>query len=304
MALRYASKDSILRTPPRPTTCTSLATRPTKYWSCDTSTTPPWNAWTASASAATASRSRLLVGSSSTSRCGLAKETAASATRERWPPLSAPAGTPCCAATTPQPARCPRSSCSCCVLPSPGNRANMKASGVLSYASWSAWCWLTSATRAPRFSVTTPCVGSRWPSITFTNVVLPSPFSPSKHTRDSLSKDMSTLAKRSASMPGYLNATFSSFAIGPRKTPPAARANGSSASSDKSAVSSASAAPSSSSLVASLALRCIMEICEDDPPNLNPCPAYAVSLSFLSLRSATRRCRAFCCSSRLAAHAE
>jgi hypothetical protein len=39
-----------------------------------------------------------------TSKCGLAKDTAASATRLRCPPLSAPAGTPCCAAITPHPA--------------------------------------------------------------------------------------------------------------------------------------------------------------------------------------------------------
>ena len=161
MAFLYASKDSCFVTEPFPTTNTSFATLCTKYWSWLTNTTPPANACTASASAATASRSRLFVGSSSTSRWGFAKDTAASATRLRWPPESAPDGVPCCAACTPHPAKCDRSSCSWCKLPSPGNFSSMNARGVLSYDSWSAWCWLTSATRAPRSTVTDPAVGSK-----------------------------------------------------------------------------------------------------------------------------------------------
>ena len=113
-------------------------------------------------------------------------------------------------------------------------------------------------------------------------MVFPSPFSPNRHTRESLSKPMSTFANRSDAMPGYRNPTPSSRAIGPRSLPPAWRFSGSSASSARSAVSAASAAASSSSFAASPALRCIMLICEELPPYLNPCPAYASSLDFFS----------------------
>ena len=64
--LRYASKLSTCFTLPPLMTHASFATAWTKNWSWETQITAPWNYWTLSASAATLSRSRLLVGSSST----------------------------------------------------------------------------------------------------------------------------------------------------------------------------------------------------------------------------------------------
>mmetsp|Transcript_14751 Transcript_14751/g.41118 ORF Transcript_14751/g.41118 Transcript_14751/m.41118 type:complete len:159 (-) Transcript_14751:340-816(-) len=125
-AERYDSKLSTCLTTPPDTTQASLATDWTKNWSWLTQITAPSKFLTQSARAATLSRSRLLVGSSRTNTCGLANDTAARATRDRWPPESAEAGVFCRSKTllpeallledpdvTPQLDRCPRSVCMC-----------------------------------------------------------------------------------------------------------------------------------------------------------------------------------------------
>mmetsp|Transcript_11648 Transcript_11648/g.36030 ORF Transcript_11648/g.36030 Transcript_11648/m.36030 type:complete len:211 (-) Transcript_11648:227-859(-) len=189
--LRYLPNDSTFRSAPPATTATSLATRSTKYWSWLTSSTAPSKPSTQSASASMASRSKLLVGSSSTTRWGRSYETAAMATRERCPPLSERTTAICCSASTPAPAMQLRSSRSCASLPSPGKRASMNSSGVASRSSWSAWCWFTSAMRAPGARDTQPSVGSSVPTSTLTSVDFPAPFSPSRHSRVDESMDRS-----------------------------------------------------------------------------------------------------------------
>mmetsp|Transcript_20270 Transcript_20270/g.31684 ORF Transcript_20270/g.31684 Transcript_20270/m.31684 type:complete len:116 (-) Transcript_20270:1262-1609(-) len=110
--LRYASKVSNLVTTPPPTTKISLATALTNVWSWETRITPPGKFFTASARASTLSRSRLLVGSSMIRTWGFRNETAAIATRERWPPDRHLAVVVCSSEVTPVCASCFLSSCS------------------------------------------------------------------------------------------------------------------------------------------------------------------------------------------------
>lgn len=82
----------------------SLHTRLMKNWSWETTITPPWNLFSAFASASIVSAhyilfphspiSRWLVGSSSTRMCGLVFVIMAKDTRVFWPPLSVFTGRP------------------------------------------------------------------------------------------------------------------------------------------------------------------------------------------------------------------
>mmetsp|Transcript_50603 Transcript_50603/g.108081 ORF Transcript_50603/g.108081 Transcript_50603/m.108081 type:complete len:137 (+) Transcript_50603:351-761(+) len=87
--LRYASNESLkMRTFPGDATHSSSQMELTRCSSCEMTSIPPSKERSAWMSASTASRSRWLVGSSSSSRCGFCHMTCAKATRDFCPPES------------------------------------------------------------------------------------------------------------------------------------------------------------------------------------------------------------------------
>mmetsp|Transcript_21131 Transcript_21131/g.66141 ORF Transcript_21131/g.66141 Transcript_21131/m.66141 type:complete len:237 (+) Transcript_21131:425-1135(+) len=232
--------------------------------------------------------------------CGCVYETAARATRERCPPLSAEEGTACCFSSTPHVARCERSACSCAYEPSPGKRSIRNWSGESVRSIWSAWCWLTRATRAPPARTTSPAVGARSPSSSLTSVVFPLPFSPSSTIREVASTPSSAPEKSCSPEAEYPNATPRSCTRGPEISPPAWSESGSSWSSCSAAASSSSSACAASSFSACRSFIFWRETSE--PPYLKPWLAYVLSLVTCSARSAVALSKVFCCCSRRLAH--
>mmetsp|Transcript_11536 Transcript_11536/g.28274 ORF Transcript_11536/g.28274 Transcript_11536/m.28274 type:complete len:240 (-) Transcript_11536:1568-2287(-) len=234
-----------------------------------------------------------------TSTCGLRYDVAARATRERCPPERQWMVVVCRSPATPVEASCFLSSCSCPYEPSPGNCECINMRGVIPRSSWSAWCWFTSANRAPWSRRTKPAVGSRRPIMTLTSVVLPAPFSPRRQMRDLPSTWRLTPSKRGVSPP-YPKATFSSCTTGSSSSPPPVIARDSSSSSSRYASSCSSSSASASSL-SSCFTRCILALMVAWNVYALPClRVYSRSLSRFACRSSDVLAHAACISARLA----
>mmetsp|Transcript_10057 Transcript_10057/g.28385 ORF Transcript_10057/g.28385 Transcript_10057/m.28385 type:complete len:242 (+) Transcript_10057:423-1148(+) len=239
------------------------------------------------------------------STCGFSKLTAAIASRERWPPLSADDATFKSSAATPQCSKWLRRVRNQASEPLPGNLCLMNCIGDIVRSIWSAWCWLTSAKRAPLFRKMRPAVGSSFPSNSFKSVVFPLPFSPTNTIRDSLVTvklcgSEPTSVKSGLPEAGYLKVTLRGWMSIPLMLTPACNTRGRSASSSSAANSSASTAASSSSLLR----RCFLEKLLVLPAAACPDLMYASNFSRSSVRALLWRARARCCSHRTRAHME
>mmetsp|Transcript_94506 Transcript_94506/g.246125 ORF Transcript_94506/g.246125 Transcript_94506/m.246125 type:complete len:210 (-) Transcript_94506:195-824(-) len=185
------------------------------------------------------------------STCGLVTLTPTMARRDFWPPLSATAGTSWKAVPIPDLSSSVRRARVWASDLSPASWLCTYSSGVMVRSIWSAWCWFTSASFAPRLIRTLPRVGWRPPSISFIRVVFPFPFSPTSTCRAWVST-MNSCGKlptplKSSFPPGYAKATSISCTAASSSSPLERSSSGRSLSSRSAFSSSASSSASRSS---------------------------------------------------------
>mmetsp|Transcript_54234 Transcript_54234/g.116439 ORF Transcript_54234/g.116439 Transcript_54234/m.116439 type:complete len:213 (+) Transcript_54234:94-732(+) len=174
------------------TTQSSSATRETRRSSWLTSTTPPSNLFSAIAKPSIVSRSKWLVGSSRSKRCGVDQANSAKAKRLFCPPLRCFTGSSARSAWRPKRPRYLRASSTVTSLvpsslmpPLPKLRMCDTASSFGFIISM--WCWVNLAKFSLAWRLTKPSTGCNEPSNNFRNVDLPAPFGPTMATRESQS---------------------------------------------------------------------------------------------------------------------
>mmetsp|Transcript_25121 Transcript_25121/g.73587 ORF Transcript_25121/g.73587 Transcript_25121/m.73587 type:complete len:177 (-) Transcript_25121:459-989(-) len=175
----------------------SVATQLRKCWSCETMRHVSFDSARCSCSQITASRSRWLVGSSSSSRCGRCHMICAKATLDFWPPDSVDIFWSAVLPPRPIDPRWARISSGLAA----GNCLWNASSAVRERSSWSTWCWLNRPMRSRAARVTLPRLGSRSPMMTLRSVDLPMPFGPTRATRELMSRPRLTRENR-AGLPG------------------------------------------------------------------------------------------------------
>mmetsp|Transcript_110489 Transcript_110489/g.276634 ORF Transcript_110489/g.276634 Transcript_110489/m.276634 type:complete len:230 (+) Transcript_110489:62-751(+) len=174
------------------TTHNSSATIETSLSSWLTSTTPPSNLFSAMARPSMVSRSKWLVGSSKSRRCGELHANSAKAKRLFCPPLRCFTG---CNAKSPCRPKRPKylrdSSMVTSLVPSalmpPAPSLLMWVTAFSSKSMLSMWCCVNRANESLACRLTKPSVGCREPSSNFKKVDLPAPFGPTTAMRESQS---------------------------------------------------------------------------------------------------------------------
>mmetsp|Transcript_27665 Transcript_27665/g.65357 ORF Transcript_27665/g.65357 Transcript_27665/m.65357 type:complete len:221 (+) Transcript_27665:611-1273(+) len=168
---------------------------------CVITMTPPLNSLRAVTSASTVSRSRWLVGSSSSSRCVRLRPSSTKTTRDFWPPDSVWMSCSWCCPSRPKRPRALRTSWylisgKVCIRKDTGVSFSPLARRT-SLASWSQECWLYTPTLHMRDWRTSPLTGSRSCSMSLSRVDLPVPLAPTSATRESMLSPKSTSEKSS-----------------------------------------------------------------------------------------------------------
>mmetsp|Transcript_65890 Transcript_65890/g.189586 ORF Transcript_65890/g.189586 Transcript_65890/m.189586 type:complete len:230 (+) Transcript_65890:120-809(+) len=174
------------------TTHNSSATRETSRSSWLTSTTPPSNLFKAIAKPSIVSKSKWLVGSSNSRRCGVLQASSAKASRLFWPPLRCFTG---CSARSPCKPKRPKyfraSSTVTSLVPSvlmpPAPNLLMCTTAFSSISMLSTWCCVNLAKESLGCLLTEPSVGIKEPSSSFKKVDLPAPLGPTTAMRESQS---------------------------------------------------------------------------------------------------------------------
>mmetsp|Transcript_28339 Transcript_28339/g.72856 ORF Transcript_28339/g.72856 Transcript_28339/m.72856 type:complete len:209 (+) Transcript_28339:482-1108(+) len=168
---------------------------------------PPSNFLTASMSESMLSMSRWLVGSSRSSTCGLDHVALQNATRLFCPPDSVRMRCVCHCPDIPNRPMRRRTSSGVMVGSAMRPCSSRCSSGLWSRLSWSMWCCVKQATRRWWLRSTSPLLSRSCPVMSFTSVLFPLPFLPSRPMRVVRSMLKLRPVKMGASATEYRNVT-------------------------------------------------------------------------------------------------